>query len=128
MTVPPGNPANLLPDAPYGDGSTLHPPLTAEQKTTIAAFCAANGYDPSLFGTVIKTDANYIAAYKAVAVGGKGQTKTEWSPPGLGTLKDLLGFLGNPVRLGELVVGVILLGVAFNAALKSGPAKTIRRI
>jgi len=49
-------------------------------------------------------------------------------PNPLGSLQSLLGFLGNPVRLGELVVGVILLGVAFNAALKGAPAKTLRRI
>jgi hypothetical protein len=41
-------------------------------------------------------------------------------PNPLSGLQSLLGFLGNPVRLGELVVGVVMVGVAFAAVLKRG--------
>jgi hypothetical protein len=123
--VPPGNPENLLPGAPYGDGTTLHSPLSAAQKAGITAFLIANGYAPSVFGTVIKTDANYIAAYKAVAVGGSGQTKKEFDPtiPGVSSVVDFLKLLANRntwIRVGEFTIGAILLAVGVNAMLKQG--------
>src|SRR5215469_471375 len=38
----------------------------------------------------------------------------------LNALKGFIDFIANPVRVGELVVGVIVLGVAFNAVMKQG--------
>jgi len=138
--------------APYPVGS-LHPPLTATQKTTALAYMVASGTSAAdiqksitdtigfqgsvLFGSLAKyvaTNSNarsaqdvdpiFIGDYDAIAGGGginvHPKIDTTFSPPGFGTLKDLLGFLGNPVRLGELVVGVVMVGVAFAAVLKRG--------
>ncbi len=138
--------------APYPKGS-LHPPLTAVQKSTALAYMVASGTSAAdiqksiadtigfqgsiLFGSLAKyvaTNSNarsaqdvdpiFIGDYDAIVSGGginvNPKVDTTFSPPGFGTLKDLLGFLGNPVRLGEIVVGVVMVGVAFAAVLKRG--------
>jgi hypothetical protein len=57
------------------------------------------------------------------------------SLPGSGTVENLAGdaagilkFLSDPVRLGELIVGVVLLGVAFNAVLRSSMGSSAPQI
>lgn len=44
--------------------------------------------------------------------------------PGWGTIEKMLEFLLDPVRMGEIIVGVIFVGVGINAMLKQSGAPT----
>lgn len=52
----------------------------------------------------------------------KGIEKLGGSIPGVKQVVGIAGFFTDPVRVGEAVVGLIMLAVGINAALKGGPA------
>jgi hypothetical protein len=138
-----------MPNAvPFPPG-TLHPPLTRVQRLAMIVYLESKGYNDkdiaalihwptpgtlktdyvtavgSTQGALTDLDTRLIQGYDAAAQGGgfTGQpvTKTQWSLPDWAKpFANLFEFLANPVRVGELIVGVIMVGVAFNAVLRQG--------
>jgi hypothetical protein len=130
------------------DPSTLKPPLNIVSKNLLLAYVLAHGYSRDqiagyvvgrgalgtgeiLFAPYMKRnsnsgdrerDQNFIDAATAIAHGGgfntegtNPQTKTEFDNPLSGFGK---WFGNNLVRLGEIAVGALIVGVGVNAVLK----------
>lgn len=113
----PNNPAS--PSPPFALG-TLHAPLTAVQRVKITAYLVGKGYSISLLNLSgsMEDDQLLIVEYEDVLKGGglgNAPTSKEFSNPlsGVGAW-----FASNLLRLGEIVVGVVIVGVGIAAVAR----------
>lgn len=123
------------PTQPPYNLSSLHPPLTMTQRSRLIAWAERNGLtlpvtisDSDLLARCIDLQQGNISGTPSLGsrIGQIGEGATTGTEAAIAPVMDLAHFLGkltDPhlwVRVGEITLGVILVAVSINAALKQG--------
>lgn len=113
------------------DPSTLQPPLSVTQRTRIIEWITIESFSDQISGAPspasmqAMNDADLIKTYQEIIALGKFSNTPITGPPnplgGWDGIKNLLLFLLNPIRMGEIIVGTILIGVAVSAMFRGSP-------